>query len=113
MLDFSSQKKQLTYEERIVLGVTKFNDVIDGKQVDTTTVYFATPFNEETGNAMGFGAAKVKFGTSQNYALFRGLDFPVALQIAFKTVTSSSGKPQTIMVDFRVPQQGKVVAPKE
>lgn len=113
MLDFKSQQTQLTYEERIVMGVTKFNDVIDGNQVDTTNVFFAVPFNAETGNAMGFGTAKVKFGTSQNFALFRGLEFPITLQVAFKSVTTGSGKQQTIMVDFRVPQQQGKAAPKE
>lgn len=113
MFDFESQRNQLVYQERIVTGVTKFDGEIDGVRIDSTTLFTIAPFNEEAGNALGFGIAKVKFGTSQNFNLFRGLNFPLTMQLAFKTVTGSSGKSQTVLVDFRLPQQQGKAAPKE
>lgn len=104
MLNFKQQQEHITYEQRIVMGVTKFKDKIDDNEIDTTNVFFATPFNQETGSALGFGVAKVKFGSSQNFHRFAGLEFPVTLDVAFKTVTTASGKSQTVMIDFRVPQ---------
>lgn len=110
MLNFKQQQEQVSYEQRIIMGVTKFNEKIDGVLVDTTNVFIAMPFNYETGSAMGFGVSKVKFGTHQNYHRFVGVDFPCTADVAFKTVTNSSGKQQVVMVDFRLsqPQQKPV-----
>lgn len=101
MLNFKQQQEQIIYQPRIVMGVTKFKDTIDGNEIDTTNVFIATPFNSEQGNAAGFGIAKVKFGSSANFNRLAFMEFPITLNIAFKTVTTGSGKSQTVMIDFK------------
>lgn len=103
MLNFKQQRETLRYEPKIVMGVTRFKGDIDNNHIDSCTVLIAAPLNAETGNAQGFGIAKVSFGDSSNFNRFLGIEFPCNLEIAFQTVTSSSGKSKDVMKDFRVP----------
>ncbi len=91
-----------TYERAIVMGVTKFKGNIDGNDIDTCTVMIATKLNDETGNAIGLGLAKTKFGTADNFHRFSGLTFPCEVEIAFSKVTNGSGKSSMIMKDFKL-----------
>lgn len=118
MLDFKQQQNLITFEPRIIMGVTRFKDSIDGNEIDTCNVFIATPFNTEselstTSNALGFGVAKVKFGTSANFHRFAGMSFPTTVNVAFKTVTTGSGKSQTVMVDFKHLDSSPVKQQKE
>lgn len=111
MLNFSEQNK-LSYETKIVMGVTKFKGEIDGNTIDVCTVLIAAALNTETGNGVGFGIAKVPFGDHTNFNQFAAMEFPCTLEIAFQTVTGSSGKSKTIMKGFRRPQSIPVRAEK-
>ena len=46
------QLNQQQYETAIIMGVTKFKGEIEGNQIDTCTIFRATPFNVESGNAV-------------------------------------------------------------
>lgn len=103
MLDFKKQQNQVIFEERIVMGVTPFKDVIEGKEIDTCNVFIVAPFDSSRG-AIGFGTAKVPFGKSDNVHRFSGIQLPATLELAFQEITSGSGKSKKVLVDFRIPQ---------
>lgn len=100
--------QQPVYERAIIMGVTRFKGEIEGAQIDSCTVFRAAPFNDATGNALGLGLAKVRFGDSANFERFAGMKFPCELEIQLARVTNSSGKETVIMKDFRVPGDKKV-----
>ncbi|WII92502.1 hypothetical protein QEO94_07580 [Kingella negevensis] len=106
MLDFKLQKQELTFKSRIVMGVTKFQGEVEGNVIDNCTVLVAANLNEESGNAMGFGIARVNFGTSVRFDEFRNLEFPCVLELAFATVTNSKGQTKDILKGWRVPKTG-------
>lgn len=101
-LNFNSAN-DVQYTKRIVMGVTKFRDEIDGELVDTCNVLVAAPLDVDSGNAMGFGTAKIRFGESVNYQRFAGLDFPCELELAFVRVTNAGGRSKDVLKDFRIP----------
>lgn len=103
MLDFQKQQNQVIFEERIVMGAVPFKDVIEGKEIDTCNVFIVAPFDSSHG-AIGFGTAKVPFGKSDNVHRFNGIQLPTTLELAFKEVTSGSGKSRKVLMDFRIPQ---------
>lgn len=100
-MDFNTLQ-QPTYERAIIMGVTKFKGEIEGSAIDSCTVFRAAPFNDATGNALGLGLAKVRFGDSSNFERFKGMSFPCELDIQLSRVTNSSGKETVVMKDFRV-----------
>lgn len=101
MLNFKAQQEQVSFEKVIVMGVVPFKDKIEGKEVDVCNVFIASPFDNSRG-ALGFGVAKVKFGTSMNVHRFSGVELPATVEVAFKNTTSGSGKPQRIIHDIRL-----------
>lgn len=107
MLNFKEQAEQVFFQKRIVMGVTKFKDVIDGKEIDSCSVLIAVPLNEQGGNAMGFGFAKVSYGNSLNFHEFSKVQFPCEMELAFQTVTSSSGKSKEVLRAIRPVQRAK------
>lgn len=101
MLDFNSAAQQ-KYENAIIMGVTKFSGDIDGQTIDSCTVFIATKFNDETGNAAGFGVAKVRFGQSDNFKHFDGITFPCNAEVLFERVTNGAGKQTSVLKDVRL-----------
>lgn len=101
-MDFNTLN-QVKYEQAIIMGVTKFQGDIDGQKIDTCTVFVATKFNDETGNAAGFGVAKVKFGSSINFGRFANVQFPTGAEVLFERVTNGAGKQTSILKDVKLP----------
>ncbi|MDO4694174.1 MAG: hypothetical protein Q4A62_06055 [Eikenella sp.] len=99
--------QQPVFERAIIMGVTKFKGEIEGNTIDSCTVFKAAPFNDATGNALGLGLAKVRFGDSSNFDRFKGLSFPCELEIQLARVTNGSGKETVVIKDFRVPEGQK------
>lgn len=108
MVNFKEQVEQIFFQKKIVMGVTKFKGDIDGNQLDSCTVLVATPLNEQSGNAKGFGIAKVSYGTSLNFHDFAKFEFPCELELAFQTVTNASGKSKEILRAVRPVQVQRV-----
>lgn len=94
--------QQPSFERAIIMGVSKFKGEIEGSQIDSCTVFRASPFNDASGNAMGFGLGKLRFGDSSNFARFEGMKFPCEVEIQLSRVTNSSGKETIVMKDFRL-----------
>ena len=105
-MDFSKLQQPL-FERAIIMGVTRFKGEIDGSEIDSCTVFRAAPFNDASGNAMGLGLAKVRFGSSSNFDRFTGMTFPCELEIEFARVTNGSGKEILVMKDFRPVAEAK------
>ncbi|WP_066568893.1 hypothetical protein [Snodgrassella sp. CFCC 13594] len=101
-MDFNSIS-QPAYERAIIMGVTKFQGEIEGSKIDTCTVFIATKFNDETGNATGFGVAKIKFGSSINFGRFNGVQFPTNADVLFERTTNGAGKQTSILKDVKLP----------
>ena len=95
-LNFNSAN-DVQFTKRIVMGVTKFRDEIDGELVDTCNVLVAAPLDVDSGNAMGFGTAKIRFGESVNYQ-------------RFVRVTNAGGRSKDVLKDFRIPAKVAPVA---
>lgn len=111
MFNFKEQA-ELVFQKKIVMGVTKFKGEIDGNEIDSCTVLIATPLNDSTGNAKGFGVGKLQYGTSEDYRDFDKFEFPCELEMAFQTVTNSQGKTKQILRAIR-PVQASSRVPKE
>lgn len=95
------QLNQQQYETAIIMGVTKFKGEIEGNQIDTCTIFRATPFNAESGNAVGVGLAKLRFGDSSNFEMFKNLKFPMEMELLIGRTTNSSGKETAVVKDVR------------
>ena len=95
------QLNQQQYETAIIMGVTKFKGEIEGSNVDTWTVFKATPFKAESGNAVGIGLAKLRFGDSSNFEMFKNLKFPMEMELLIGRTTNSSGKETAVVKDVR------------
>lgn len=105
-LNFNAQA-ELTYQRKIVMGVTKFKGVIDGNNIDTCNVLIAAPLSDLSGNGKGFGIAKISFGVSDNFNKFVAVQFPCEMDLAFQTVTNPSGKQKEVLKDIRILTQTK------
>lgn len=106
MINFN-RTAQLHYVPAIIMGVTKFQGDIDGNKIDSCNVLIATPLNETTGNAKGFGVAKVAFGDSSNYAKLSLQDFPCEMEVAYESVTNANGVKKEILRDVRLIRPAK------
>ncbi|ULJ62378.1 hypothetical protein MIS46_10550 [Wielerella bovis] len=100
-LNFSEQTP-LIYQKKIVMGVSKFKGEVDKNQIDNCNVLIAAPLSSDTGNAKGFGVAKVPFGKSDNFNKFTGVTFPCEMELAFTTETNASGKQREVLKDIRL-----------
>lgn len=101
MFNFKEQAEQVVFYKKIVMGVTKFKGEIDGNVIDSCSVLFAAPLNDQSGNAKGFGIAKVAYGDSLNYNDFAKMEFPCEMELAFQTVTNANGKTREVLKAVR------------
>lgn len=99
-LNFNAQI-ELTYQRKIVMGVTKFKGEIEGNVIDSCSVLIAAPLSDASGNAKGFGVAKVPFGQSDNFNRFAGAQFPCEMDLAFQTETNASGRQREVLKDIK------------
>lgn len=88
---------------RIVMGVTRFNGEVEGQHIDSCNVLIVTSLDVASGNALGLGVAKVRFGDSSNFHRFVGLTFPCELDLLFTRVTNAGSKSKEVLFDFKVP----------
>ncbi|MDO4433727.1 MAG: hypothetical protein Q4B82_04020 [Alysiella sp.] len=104
MLDFKSQA-QLVYEERIIMGITRYKGEVEGNKIDSCSVLVAMPLDISKGNALGFSVVKIPYGDSSNFDKFQRIEFPATMQCAFQSVATGSGKEKTILRDMKPVQQ--------
>lgn len=100
-LNFNAQA-ELTYQRKIVMGVTRFKGEIDGNHIDSCSVLIAAPLSDNAGNGIGFGVAKISYGDSLNFNKFQHLTFPCEMELAFVQQTNASGKSREVLKDVRM-----------
>lgn len=100
MLDFRAQS-ELVYENRIVMGITRFKGEVENNKIDTCSVFVAMPLDNSKGNALGFSVVKIPYGDSSNFEKFQRMEFPATMQCAFQSVSTGSGKEKTILQDMK------------
>lgn len=98
------EQNQITQIQATLLGAKKFKGEIDGNKLDTCTVLVATPMPNQSGNAVGFTAASMRFGESDNFKRLENLKFPIAV-IATIEMTSTGKGMVAVLKDFQVQSQ--------
>ena len=71
-----NQNQTVTYPATF-LGAKKFKGEIDGSNIDTCSVLVATSLPVQSGNAVGFTAAQMKFGDSKKFLKVRESQIPL------------------------------------
>jgi hypothetical protein len=84
-----------------VVGVKFFNDDVEGKHYDTTTLFVLLELDDSQGRAKGLAAAEYKYPSSALYQTMKDLPFPHEAELVLNQVTS--GKViKTTLVSHRV-----------
>lgn len=95
-----NQSQVITYPATF-LGAKKFKGEIDGSKIDSCSVLVATPLPSQSGNAVGFTAAQMKFGESENFDKLAHLNFPCEVMITVEMTSTGKGMIPTLK-DFQV-----------
>ncbi len=94
-------KSQVITYPATFLGAKKFKGEIDGSKIDSCSVLVATPLPSQSGNAVGFTAAQMKFGESENFDKLAQLNFPCEVMITVEMTSTGKGMVPTLK-DFQV-----------
>lgn len=70
-----------------VIGVRKFNDVVDGVKYDFTKLRVQMPVNTNSGNEVGFDVQDIPYGEHSNFDSLRNLPFPVVAELDVELTT--------------------------
>lgn len=95
-----NQSQVITYPATF-LGAKKFKGEIDGSKIDSCSVLVATPLPSQSGNAVGFTSAQMKFGESENFDKLAQLNFPCEVMITVEMTSTGKGMVPTLK-DFQV-----------
>lgn len=95
-----NQSQVITYPATF-LGAKKFKGEIDGSKIDSCSVLVATPLPSQSGNAVGFTAAQMKFGESENFDKLAHLNFLCEVMITVEMTSTGKGMVPTLK-DFQV-----------
>ena len=94
---------QIVQYPATLLGAKKFKGDIDGNKIDSCTVLVATPMPSATGNAVGFTAANMRFGESDNFKKLENLKFPISAMVTVEMTSTGKGM-VPVLKDFMVQQ---------
>jgi hypothetical protein len=98
------EQNQIVQYPATLLGAKKFKGDIDGNKIDSCTVLVATQMPFQTGNAVGFTAANMRFGDSDNFKRLENLKFPIAVVITVEMTSTGKGL-SPVLRDFSVQPQ--------
>lgn len=72
-----------------VLGVTRFNDTIEGKLYNQTKLKVEMAMSERSGNSMGCDAIDMVYGLSENFEVLQksGAKFPCLCELEVNPTT--------------------------
>lgn len=94
--------------EVIVNGVTKFTGVIDGKELDSGTMFILEELDDKSGNAKGARTTENKCASSDVVKRVMHLQFPSKLKLVYERQVSKSGE-KLIIIDAKPTQMPKAV----
>ena len=71
-----------------VMGIKFFNDEIEGKLINQTTIYVETALDDSRGSAKGFAVSEYKYPDSSLFESIKHLNYPLDAQLDLEIVTS-------------------------
>lgn len=80
-----------------VTGAKFFNDDVEGKHYDTTTLFVLLDLDESQGRAKGLAAAEYKYPSSSLYQSVKDLPFPHEAELVLDQVTSGKVTKTTLV----------------
>lgn len=88
----------MQFQTRLVVqGAKKFKDSIDGTPFDMTTLFIQMTLDDSKGNAKGFAAQTMQWGTSEEFDKIKHLAFPFEADATVELVTSGKQQKQRIL----------------
>ena len=97
------EQNQIVQYPATLLGAKKFKGDIDSNKINSCTVLVATPMPSATGNAVGFTAANMRFGESDNFKKLENLKFPISAMVTVEMTSTGKGM-VPVLKDFMVQQ---------
>lgn len=86
--------------EAVVNGVSKFNGVIDGKELDSGTMFILEELDDKSGNAKGFRTTENKCANSEVAKRIMNQQFPCKCKLVYERQVSKSGE-KLIIIDAK------------
>ena len=86
-------------QKAIIIGVKKFKGVVDDTPYDNCKVRVLLETDESSGNERGFNVAELAYGTSDRFAEFRDVKFPVNAELELD-VNLKNGRQSMRLVKF-------------
>lgn len=79
-----------------VTGVTFFNDTIDGKKIDSGSVFVKEYLDESTGRSKGMATQKYPLGNAADAKAIMHNTFPLMCEVEFRRVTNGNVSKNTV-----------------
>ncbi|MFA9439299.1 hypothetical protein ACDA63_06635 [Uliginosibacterium sp. sgz301328] len=70
-----------------VLGAKKFKGEVEGSHFDNTKLYVVMEVSERNGSEVGYNAAVLPFGKSDEFEKIKGLPFPLDCELTISMTT--------------------------
>lgn len=80
-----------------VMGMKKYKGDIDGKSIDSCTIYVETRLDDRSGLRRGRATADYNAGTSDVYDRLSKIDLPAEFEITWDTVTNGKESKQLVI----------------
>lgn len=95
-----------------VTGVKWFSGEIDGKKIDSGTVFVEERLDERRGTAKGYAATAYKLSSSAAAQVLAKRDMPLQCEVEFERVTNGK-ESETIIADIRPLQSDISTQPRK
>ncbi len=79
-----------------VTGVSFFKDTIDGKAIDSGSVFIEEYLDESTGRSKGFATQKYSLGEAAKAKSIMHNEFPLMCEVEFRRVTNGNVSKNTV-----------------
>lgn len=91
---------QFTSKGRVT-GFKFFNDTVEGKSYDSTTVYVEVGLDDRAGTAKGSATQPFAWGDSGNFHRIKHLPVPFDAELTYEMVTNGKGASKQVLVDLK------------
>ena len=73
--------------EGVILGVSRFNDSVEGNHYDFTKVRVMMPVPEGADNQLGFDVTVIPYGDHKNFEKFENMTFPAKVMLDLRATS--------------------------
>ena len=84
-----------------VTGAKWFEGEIEGKKLNSGTVFIEERLDDRRGTAKGYGSTPYKLGGAATAQALAKREFPLVCEVEFERVTNGKGESESIIVDIR------------